>query len=68
MPTKETAVNFGLLVLTITARSETIQIRIHLFQFAWIHAPVTISKVIKIIKLTDHTDSSRYRPGMLVQL
>ena len=68
MPTRETAVNFGLLVLTIMARSVTIQIRIHLFQFVWIHDHLTIPKAIKTIRLTDHTDSSRYRHGMPAQL
>ena len=68
MPTRETAVNFGLLVLTIMVRSGTIQIRIHLFQFVWIHDHLTILKAIKIIRLTDHTDSSRYQLGMPAQL
>ena len=60
--------NFGLLVLTIMARSVTIQIRIHLFQFVWIHDHLTILKAIKTIRLTDHTDSSRYQLGMPAQL
>ena len=68
MLAKGTAVNYGLLVLTITARSGTIQIRIHLCQFVWILDHLMTSKAIKIIRLTDRTDSSRYRPGMPVRL
>ena len=68
MLAKGTAVNYGLLVPTITARSGTIQIRIHLCQFVLILDHLMTLKAIKIIRLTDHTDSSRYRPGMPAQL